>query len=43
MKRRIDALAPGGGFVFSHIHNIQAETPAENIIAMLEAAREFGR
>lgn len=37
VKRNIDALAPGGGFVFATVHNIQAEVPAENIIAMLKA------
>ena len=37
VKRNIDALAPGGGFVFSTVHNIQAEVPPENIAAMLEA------
>ncbi len=37
VKRNIDALAPGGGFVFSTVHNIQAEVPALNIIAMLKA------
>jgi len=37
IKRNIDALAPGGGFVFSTVHNIQAEVPPQNIIAMLEA------
>lgn len=36
VKRNIDALAPGGGFVFSAVHNIQAEVPASNIIAMLK-------
>jgi uroporphyrinogen decarboxylase len=36
VKRRIDALAPGGGFVFATIHNIQADVPPENIVAMLE-------
>lgn len=33
---------PGGGFVFSQVHNIQAGVPAENIEAMFRAAREFG-
>jgi uroporphyrinogen decarboxylase len=32
--------APGGGFVFQQVHNILADVPAENIIAMFEAARE---
>ena len=39
--RRCEIFAPGGGFVFNAIHNIQAGTPAANIIAMLEAVREF--
>ncbi len=41
VRRRIDDLAPDGGFVFSHIHNIQPGTPAENVIAMYEAVEEF--
>jgi hypothetical protein len=36
-----EIFAPGGGFVFNTIHNIQARTPIENVIAMLEAVREF--
>lgn len=43
VKRNIDALAPGGGFVFNTIHNIQAEVPPENIMAMHEALKEFGK
>lgn len=43
VKYNIEALAPGGGFVFSTVHNIQAEVPAENIMAMMEALKEFGR
>jgi len=41
VRRRCDQLAPGGGFVFSHIHNIQGETPTENILAMLEAVHNY--
>lgn len=37
VKRNVDALAPGGGFVFAAVHNIQAEVPAPNITAMLKA------
>jgi len=40
---RIRIFAPGGGYVFNAIHNIQAKTPVENIAAMFEAAREHGR
>ena len=38
---RCEIFAPGGGFVFNAIHNIQAGTPTANVIAMLEAVREF--
>ena len=37
-----EILAPGGGFVFNTVHNIQANVPLENVIAMLEAVRQFG-
>lgn len=42
VKRRIDDLAPGGGFVFSAVHNIQADVPPENIMAMWQAWKEYG-
>jgi uroporphyrinogen decarboxylase len=42
VKRRIDDLAPGGGFIFNTVHNIQADVPPENIMAMWEAMREYG-
>lgn len=43
VKRRIDDLAPGGGFVFAAVHNIQAFVPPENIIAAFDTALEYGR
>jgi len=39
--RRCEVFARGGGFVFNPVHNIQARTPVENIVAMIEALREF--
>ena len=42
VRGTIEALAPGGGYVFAGIHNIQSEVPPENIVAMWDAAREFG-
>jgi hypothetical protein len=39
--RRCEIFAPGGGFVFNTIHNIQAGTPIANIVAMVDAVREF--
>lgn len=43
VKRNLAALMPGGGYVFASIHNIQAEVPPSNIMAMLEALQEYGR
>jgi uroporphyrinogen decarboxylase len=43
VKRRIDDLAPGGGFVFAAVHNIQALVPPENIVTMFETALEYGK
>ncbi len=40
-KRNIDKLAPGGGFVFAPVHNVQADVPPENFLAMLEAVEEL--
>lgn len=42
VKKKIDILAPGGGYVVASVHNIQPDVPPQNVIAMLEAAREFG-
>jgi uroporphyrinogen decarboxylase len=42
VRRRIDDLAPGGGFIFNTVHNIQADVPPENIMAMWETLQEFG-
>ncbi|MGD8520843.1 MAG: uroporphyrinogen decarboxylase family protein [Desulfobacterales bacterium] len=42
VKRNIDALAPDGGYVFNTIHNIQADVPPANIIAMWEALQDYG-
>jgi hypothetical protein len=37
VRERIDIFAPGGGFVFDAIHNVQANTPIENVAAMFKA------
>lgn len=42
VRRNIETLAPGGGFVFNTIHNIQADVPPQNILAMWEALQEYG-
>ena len=43
VKRRINDLAPGGGFVFNTVHNIQDGIPPENIMAMFETVWEYGK
>jgi hypothetical protein len=41
VRDRIKVLGRGGGFVFSSIHNIQARTPVENVLAMYETVQGF--
>jgi uroporphyrinogen decarboxylase len=42
-RETIRQLAPGGGFVFAPIHNIQPGVPPKNIVALFETARRFGK
>ncbi len=42
VKRNLEALMPGGGYVFNTVHNIQTGVPPQNIVAMWETVREFG-
>ncbi|MHC4103455.1 MAG: uroporphyrinogen decarboxylase family protein, partial [Planctomycetota bacterium] len=42
VKRRVFDLGPGGGFVFAAVHNIQPDVPPGNIMALYEAAYEYG-
>ena len=43
VRRRIRDFAPGGGYILGAVHDIQPDVPVENIIAMYEAGREYGR
>ncbi len=38
---RCEVFAPGGGFIFNAIHCVQCNTPVENIVAMIDAVKEF--
>lgn len=40
VKRMCDIFGENGGFVFNAVHNIQANTPIANVIAMVDALRE---
>lgn len=41
VTERLKIFTPGGGYVFNQVHNIQANVPPENIVAMYDAARTF--
>ena len=43
VKELIHHYAPGGGYIFGTGHNIEPDTPIENIPAMYEAALEYGQ
>ncbi len=42
LKRLIKILMPAGGWIAAPSHNIQPDTPPENIVAMYDAIQEFG-
>jgi uroporphyrinogen decarboxylase len=42
VRRRIGDLAPGGGFVFNPVHNIQPRVSAANVAELFRAARDYG-
>jgi len=43
VKKIIEIYAPGGGYILGPSHNIEPDTPPENIVAMYEAAQKFGK
>jgi uroporphyrinogen decarboxylase len=43
VKRRIKALAPGGGYLLAPSNHIQKDVPAENVVALYEYARKYGK
>jgi uroporphyrinogen decarboxylase len=42
VRGNLDIWKPGGGYVFNNVHNIQADVPPENVIALYDAAYEYG-
>ncbi|MBN1294507.1 MAG: uroporphyrinogen-III decarboxylase [Candidatus Latescibacteria bacterium] len=42
VRRNVEIFKPGGGYVFNNVHNIQHGVPSENIVALFDAAYEFG-
>lgn len=43
VKEAVSAFKPGGGFVFTPIHNMQPDVPVENVLAMMAAVRKYGK
>ena len=43
VKRLIDVMAPGGGFILAPVHNVRPEVPSENLVALYDTAWEYGR
>ncbi len=43
VRRNIEIFKPGGGFVFTQVHNVQQNVPIENVEAMFDAAYDFGK
>jgi uroporphyrinogen decarboxylase len=43
VKRILDIMAPGGGFVFTPVHNVQEDVPPENFWAMWDTLMEYGK
>jgi uroporphyrinogen decarboxylase len=41
VKQLVSILHPGGGFVFQQVHNILADVPPENVVAMFDAVRSI--
>lgn len=42
-RRTLDIMMPGGGYCFAPTHALQDNSPTENVLAMYEAARTYGR
>jgi uroporphyrinogen decarboxylase len=42
VRERVRIFAPGGGFVFSQIHDLQYGVPPQNVLAMVDTALEYG-
>ena len=40
VRERIDIFAPGGGYVFNSIHNVQSNVPTENLLALFRAVKD---
>jgi len=42
VRRNLEIFKPSGGYIFNNIHNIQGDIPPQNIVAMYDAAWDYG-
>ena len=43
VRRIIQTMGPGGGFMLGAVHTVMNDVPAENVLAMVDAVEEFGQ
>jgi hypothetical protein len=43
VKQRIEDFRPGGGWIFTSVHNVQPQVPVENLLAMYETLEKYRR
>ncbi|MCA9931752.1 MAG: hypothetical protein KC419_24885, partial [Anaerolineales bacterium] len=43
VRRVIEALGSGGGYMLASVHTIMNDVPPENVLAMVDAVEEYGR
>jgi len=43
VRRVIEILGPGGGYMLGAVHTVMNDVPPENVLAMVDAVEEFGR
>jgi uroporphyrinogen decarboxylase len=43
VRRVIEALGPGGGYMVASVHSVMNHVPAQNVVAMAQAVKEYGQ
>ena len=43
VRRVIEILGPGGGYMAAAVHTVMNDVPPENVLAMVDAVQEFGK
>jgi uroporphyrinogen decarboxylase len=43
VRETLDIMAPGGGYALAPTHQLQDNSPTENVLAMYETAHSYGR